>query len=139
MKKHKTIAFICLAIIIIALGIFTYKTISSSNKSKSAQEKSLSEVEFLEIKLVNLFNQMNTIEIRNYNVSVKEIAKLPSYLLKKLQNYHQIKITLSHLKKQKGKKLVRKVKQRKKQRKRIRQEKKQVIVIQRIARVKNLL
>lgn len=78
MKKHKTIAFICLAIIIIALGIFTYKTISSSNKSKSAQEKSLSEVEFLEIKLVNLFNQMNTIEIRNYNVSVTEIAKLPS-------------------------------------------------------------
>ena len=72
MKKYKIFLFIFLIIVIIVLSVFLYFNISSGNNQNS-KEKSLSEVEYVETKLVTLFNELNNIESRNYTVSVKEI------------------------------------------------------------------
>ena len=72
MKKYKIFLFIFLIIVIIVLSVFLYFNISSGNNENS-KEKSLSEVEYVETKLVTLFNELNNIESRNYTVSVKEI------------------------------------------------------------------
>lgn len=77
MAKHRSIAFICLSIIIVVIIVFMYQTISRG-EGKDAKEKALAEVEFVEVKLVGLLNKMNNIEIRNYNVSVTEITKKQS-------------------------------------------------------------
>lgn len=77
MEKHKTVAFVCLSIIIVVIIIFMYQTISKEN-GKDAKEKTLAEVEFIEVKLVGLLNKMNNIEVRNYNVSVTEITQKKS-------------------------------------------------------------
>ena len=72
MKKYKIFLFIFLIIVIIVLSVFLYFNISRGN-NKNSKEKSLSEVEYVETKLVTLFNELNNIESRNYTVSVKEI------------------------------------------------------------------
>lgn len=77
MEKHKTVAFGCLSIIIVVIIIFMFQTISKEN-GKDAKEKTLAEVEFIEVKLVGLLNKMNNIEVRNYNVSVTEITQKKS-------------------------------------------------------------
>ena len=50
MEKHKTVAFVCLSIIIVVIIIFMYQTISKEN-GKDAKEKTLAEVEFIEVPL----------------------------------------------------------------------------------------
>lgn len=77
MKKYKKLAFIFFILVIAIMVIFIYKSISQG-EGKSQEQKALSEVEFLEEKLVKLANQINNIEIRNYNVSVTEINKKES-------------------------------------------------------------
>lgn len=77
LAKHRSIAFICLSIIMVVIIVFMYQTISRG-EGKNEKEKALSEVEFIEVKLVVLLNKMNNIEIRNYNVSVTEISKKQS-------------------------------------------------------------
>lgn len=74
MKKFKKISYLVLIIIIAILLIVIYSTISTGS-SKNEKSKVLAEVEFLEMKLETMFNQMNNIEIRNYDVSVSEISK----------------------------------------------------------------
>lgn len=72
MKKYKIFLFIFLIVVIVVLSIFLYFNISRGNNENS-KEKSLAEVEYVETKLVTLFNELNNIESRNYTVSVKEI------------------------------------------------------------------
>lgn len=72
MKKYKIFLFIFLIIVIIVLSVFLYFNISRGNNQNS-KEKVLAEVEYVETKLVTLFNELNNIESRNYTVSVKEI------------------------------------------------------------------
>jgi hypothetical protein len=74
LKKYKKIAYIFLILVIAILVVMLYYNISKGNSSnsKDSKEKSLSEVEFLEGKLVSLFNQMNNVEIQNYNESSSE-------------------------------------------------------------------
>lgn len=72
MKKYKIFLFIFLIFVIVVLSIFLYFNISRGNNENS-KEKSLAEVEYVETKLVTLFNELNNIESRNYTVSVKEI------------------------------------------------------------------
>lgn len=74
LKKFKKISYLVLIIIIAILLIVIYSTISTGS-SKNEKSKVLAEVEFLEMKLETMFNQMNNIEIRNYDVSVSEISK----------------------------------------------------------------
>lgn len=72
MKKYKIAIFIFTILIIILLIFFLYKKTNTSD-GKNTEEKSLAEVEFLEGRLETLLNEMNNIDVRNYNVSVNEI------------------------------------------------------------------
>ncbi|MCI8444663.1 MAG: hypothetical protein HFJ37_05930 [Clostridia bacterium] len=74
MKKYRKMVYLFLILVIAILGIMLYDKVSKAN-SKDGKEKTFSEVKFLENKLVDLLNQMNHIETRNYNVSVSEISK----------------------------------------------------------------
>ena len=73
MKKYKKIAYLLLVIIVAVLSVTVYANASKEDK-ESKKEKNFSEVEFLETKLLNLFNEMNNIETRNYNISASEIS-----------------------------------------------------------------
>lgn len=74
MKKYKKIAYIFLIIIIAVLSVILYANVSKGNENNQ-KEKTFSEIEFLETKLVNLLNEMNNVETRNYNISVSEITE----------------------------------------------------------------
>lgn len=73
MKKYKKIAYVLLIIIIAVLSVTVYANASKENE-ESKKEKNFSEVEFLETKLLNLCNEMNNIETRNYDISASEIS-----------------------------------------------------------------
>ena len=77
MKKFKKIAYIFLIIIIIVLSFMLYTNVSKG-KDGEQSEKKISEIEFMENKLIALLNQMNNIETKNYNISVSEISKQKS-------------------------------------------------------------
>lgn len=74
MKKYKKIVYILLLIIIVGLSFTVYATVSKDN-IKIEKEKKISEFEFLESKLESIFNQLNNIEIKNYNISTDNITK----------------------------------------------------------------
>lgn len=74
LKNLKRIGYIILIVIIAILGFVIY---SNANKGEenNQQEKVLSEIKYVESKLVQLFNEMNKIESRNYSISIGEISK----------------------------------------------------------------
>lgn len=74
MKKYKKIAYVLLIVIIAVLSVLLYANVSKGN-DKNQKEKNFTELEFLESKLINLFNEMNNIQTRNYTISVSEITK----------------------------------------------------------------
>ena len=74
MKKYRKIAYLVLIVIIIVLSIALYVNISKGSEGKE-EERKTSEINFLEEKLVNLFNEMNNIQTRNYSISVSEISE----------------------------------------------------------------
>ena len=74
MKKFKNIAYILLVFIIIILGFVIYSNANKNNENEE-KEKIVSEIKYVESKLVNLFNEMNKIESRNYNIAVGEVSK----------------------------------------------------------------
>ena len=74
MKKYKKIAYIILIIVVAVLSILLYENVSKGNE-QDQKEKSLSEIEFLEEKLISLFNTMNNIQTRNYTISIEKITK----------------------------------------------------------------
>ena len=74
MKKYKKLGYIFLIIIIVMLSVTVYATVSKDT-DKIEKDKKIAEVEFLEDKLLNVFNQLNDIDTRNYNVSVNNITK----------------------------------------------------------------
>ena len=61
LKKYKKFLFLFIIIIAVVLGVFLYTSVSKEN-TVSSEEKSLSEIEYLEKKLVTLLNQLNNIE-----------------------------------------------------------------------------
>lgn len=73
MKKYKRIAYVFVIVVIVVLSVTVYANASKEDK-ESKKEKNFSEVEFLETKLLNLFNEMNNIETRNYDISASEIS-----------------------------------------------------------------
>lgn len=72
--KYKKMAYLLLIIVVITIVIVLWQNISEGNKNED-KEKGNSEVEFLEGKIEKLFNNMNNIETRNYNISVSEISE----------------------------------------------------------------
>lgn len=74
MKKFKFIAYIFLAFILIILG-FTIYSIATKNDNDDEKEKVKSEIKYLDTKLVDLFNNMNNIETRNYKIYTTKIEE----------------------------------------------------------------
>ena len=74
MKKYKKLSYIFLILIIVALSYTVYATVKKDN-GKTEKEKRISEIDYLENELTDIFNKLNNIEIKNYNVSVNNISK----------------------------------------------------------------
>ena len=73
MKRYRKIAYIFLILIIIVLSFTVYATVSR-DPDKIEKEKRISEFEYLENELVDIFNELNNIQLSNYNVSVNNIT-----------------------------------------------------------------
>lgn len=67
MKKFKWIAYIIILAILVVLSLTIY-TNATKNGENEQREKSLSEIKYLDAELVRLFNRMNNIETRNYQI-----------------------------------------------------------------------
>lgn len=74
MKNLKRIAYIILILIVLVLGFVIYSN-ASKDDGNNQNQKAFSEIKYIESKLVELFNEMNKIESRNYNISIGEISK----------------------------------------------------------------
>ena len=74
MKNLKRIAYIVLILIITILGFVIYSN-ANKNDENVKNEKAFSEIKYVESKLVELFNEMNKIESRNYNIAIGEVSK----------------------------------------------------------------
>ena len=74
MKNLKRIGYIILIVIIAILGFVVYSNANKGEESNQ-QEKVFSEIKYVESKLVQLFNEMNKIESRNYSIAIGEISK----------------------------------------------------------------
>ena len=73
MKKYKKFAYIFLILVIVVLSFTVYATVSKDT-DKIEKEKRISEFEYLESELVDVFNELNNIQMSNYNVSVNNIT-----------------------------------------------------------------
>lgn len=73
-KKMKMISFISIFVILIVLGYVIYSNASKNNES-TLNDKIKSEIEYLEVKLLNMANRMNNITVQNYKVTTKEVEE----------------------------------------------------------------
>lgn len=73
MKRYKKFAYILLILVIIMLSFTVYATVSKDT-DKIEKEKRISEFEYLESELLDIFNELNNIQMSNYNVSVNNIT-----------------------------------------------------------------
>ena len=73
-KKFKMLAFIIFFAIIGVLGYVIYSNATKSNE-QSLDEKVLTEIKYLEVKIVNIANKINNITTRNYKVTTKSVEQ----------------------------------------------------------------
>ena len=74
MKKFKIISYIILVIVLVVLGLTVY-TSATQNKEQDEKEKVTSEIRYLDTKLVDLFNNMNNIKTKNYQIYTTKIEE----------------------------------------------------------------
>lgn len=74
MKKFKRIGYIVLIVIIAVLVLAIY-TNASKGTEESEKQKAFTEIKYIESKLVEIFNEVNKVESRNYNIQTSEISK----------------------------------------------------------------
>ena len=74
MKKFKIISYITLVIVLVILALTVY-TSATQNNEQDEKEKVTSEIRYLDTKLVELFNHMNHIETRNYQIYTTKIEE----------------------------------------------------------------
>lgn len=74
MKRYKILAYIFIIIIfILAISFGIYKVISSNkNEEEDIVEKARTEIEYIDNKLMILFNNMNNIQFDNFKLSIKD-------------------------------------------------------------------
>ena len=74
MKRYKILAYIFIIIIfILAISFGIYKVISSNkNEEENIIEKARTEIEYIDNKLMVLFNNMNNIQFDNFKLSIKD-------------------------------------------------------------------
>ena len=74
MKKFKIISYIILLIVLVVLALTVY-TSATQNNEQDEKGKVTSEIRYLDTKLVDLFNNMNNIETRNYQIYTTKIEE----------------------------------------------------------------
>lgn len=74
MNKYKKIAYAFLIIIIIASGFIIYK-VSGKDGDINIKEKADAEIQYIDGKLVNLFNELNNIKFDGYTISATNISE----------------------------------------------------------------
>ena len=74
LKKFKIISYIILLIVLVVLALTVY-TSATQNNEQDEKEKVTSEIRYLDTKLVDLFNNMNNIETRNYQIYTTKIEE----------------------------------------------------------------
>ncbi len=74
MKKFKVISYIILLIVLAVLALTVY-TSATQNNEQDEKEKVPSEIRYLDTKLVDLFNNMNNIETKNYQIYTTKIEE----------------------------------------------------------------
>ena len=77
MKKFKIFSYIILLIVLVVLALTVY-TSATQNNEEDDKEKVVSEIEYIDAKLVDLFNKMNNIETRNYQIYITKIEESKS-------------------------------------------------------------
>lgn len=73
MRNYKKIGYIFLILVIVVLSFTVYATVSKDT-DKIEKEKRIAEFEYLESELVDIFNELNNIQMSNYNISVNNIT-----------------------------------------------------------------
>ena len=68
LRKFKIIAYVLLVFAIIGIILTVYSNATQQNQESTKNEKVLAEIKYLDSKLVDLFNNMNNIETRNYRI-----------------------------------------------------------------------
>ena len=74
LKKFKIISYIILLIVLVVLALTVYTSATQNNEQDEA-EKVSSEIRYLDTKLVDLFNNMNNIQTRNYQIYTTKIEE----------------------------------------------------------------
>ena len=74
MKKFKIMSYIILVIVLVVLALTVY-TSATQNNEEDNKEKVSAEIRYLDTKLVDLFNNMNNIETRNYRIYTSKIEE----------------------------------------------------------------
>ena len=74
LKKFKIISYIILLIVLVVLALTVY-TSATQNDEQDEKEKVTSEIRYLDTKLVDLFNNMNNIQTRNYQIYTTKIEE----------------------------------------------------------------
>lgn len=73
-KRIKIISFVILIAVILIFGYVIYSN-ATKNNEQSLPEKVMTEIRYLEGKLIEIANQTNNIVMQNYKVSVKSIEE----------------------------------------------------------------
>lgn len=71
-KKMKILSFIIFFVVVIALGYIVYSKTSKSEE-EMLSEKVLTEVKYIEEKIINMANRINNITTQNYKVTTKKV------------------------------------------------------------------
>lgn len=74
LKKFKIISYIILVIVLVVLALTVY-TSATQNNEQDEKEKATSEIRYLDTKFVDLLNNMNNIETRNYQIYTTKIEE----------------------------------------------------------------
>ena len=74
LKKFKIISYIILLIVLVVLALTVY-TSATQNNEQDEKEKVTSEIRYLDTKLVDLFNNMNNIKTKNYQIYTTKIEE----------------------------------------------------------------
>ena len=77
MKKFKIISYIILLIVLVVLSLTVYTSATQDNEEDEKQ-KITSEIRYLDTKLVDVFNNMNNIKTRNYQIYTTKIEESKS-------------------------------------------------------------
>ena len=76
MKNFKKVLIIFLVIFVLFMCFYIYSNISkASDYETNLRGKTLSEIKYLESKIIYIFNSLNNIEFENYKLSVEDISE----------------------------------------------------------------